>query len=47
MAEQFDPLLDLLVQNGVLDDEQVATIREEQKNDGGKPIRQQTVDQIV
>ena len=44
MAEQFDPLLDLLVQNGVLDDEQVATIREEQKNDGGKPIRQLVID---
>ena len=44
MAEQFDPLLDLLVQNGVLDDEQIATIREEQKNDGGKPIRQLVID---
>ena len=44
MAELFDPLLDLLVQNGVLDDEQVATIREEQKNDGGKPIRQLVID---
>ena len=44
MAEQFDPLLDLLVQNGVLDDEQVSTIREEQKNDGGKPIRQLVID---
>ena len=44
MAEQFDPLLDLLVQNGFLDDEQVATIREEQKNDGGKPIRQLVID---
>ena len=44
MAEQFDPLIDLLVQNGVLDDEQVATIREEQKNDGGKPIRQLVID---
>ena len=44
MAEQFDPLLDLLVQNGVLDDEQIATIREEQRNDGGKPIRQLVID---
>ena len=44
MAEMYDPLLDLLVQNGVLDDEQVATIREEQKNDGGKPIRQLVID---
>jgi len=44
MSEQFDPLIDLLVQNGVLDDEQVATIREEQKNDGGKPIRQLVID---
>ncbi|MBR1587964.1 MAG: Flp pilus assembly complex ATPase component TadA [Kiritimatiellae bacterium] len=44
MAEQFDPLLDLLVQNGVLDEEQVATIRDEQKNDGGKPVRQIVID---
>jgi len=44
MAEQFDPLLDLLVQNGFLDNDQVETIREEQRNDGGKPIRQIVID---
>ena len=40
----FDPLLDLLKQNGVLDDEQIAVILDEQKNDGGKPIRQLVID---
>ena len=44
MAEAFDPLLDLLVQNGVLDQEGVETIREEQRNDGGKSVRQIIVD---
>ncbi len=39
MAEEFDPLIDLLVQNGVLDEEQVATIYDEQKNSGGKAVR--------
>ena len=29
MSEAFDPLLDLLVKNGVLDQEAVETIREE------------------
>ena len=40
----FDPLLDLLKQNGVLDDEQISVILDEQKNDGGKPIRQLVID---
>ena len=40
----FDPLLDLLKQNGVLDDEQIAVILDEQKNDGGKPVRQLVID---
>ena len=40
----FDPLLDLLKQNGVLDDEQIAVILDEQKNDGGKPVRQIIID---
>ena len=41
---QFDPLLDLLVQNGVLDEEQVATIREEQANSAGKTVRELVID---
>ena len=40
----FDPLLDLLKQNGVLDDEQISVILDEQKNDGGKPICQLVID---
>ncbi|MCQ2389888.1 MAG: GspE/PulE family protein [Kiritimatiellae bacterium] len=40
----FDPLLDLLKQNGVLDDEQISVILDEQKNDGGKSTRQIIVD---
>ena len=40
----FDPLLDLLKQNGVIDDEQAAVILDEQRNDGGKPIRQLVID---
>ena len=39
-----DPLLDLLVQNGVLDDEQVQTIQDEQKTSNGKTIRQLVID---
>ena len=39
MAQQFDPLLDLLVKNGVLDQDGVDTILEEQRNSGGKAIR--------
>ena len=44
MAAQFDPLLDLLVQNGVLDKDGVETIREEQVNSGGKTVREIIVD---
>ncbi|MGN0853513.1 MAG: GspE/PulE family protein [Kiritimatiellia bacterium] len=44
MSEAFDPLLDLLVQNGVLDEAGVESVREEQRNDGGKTIRQIIVD---
>ena len=44
MSEAFDPLLDLLVQNGVLDEEGVESVREEQRNDGGKTVRQIIVD---
>ena len=40
MAEAFDPLLDLLVKNGVLDEEGVETIREEQRNTAGKTVRE-------
>ena len=40
----LDPLLDLLVQNGVLDDAQVDTILEEAKNPTGKTIRQILID---
>ncbi len=40
----FDPLLDLLVQNGVLDDEQVAVIKEEQANNAGKTVRELVID---
>ena len=40
MAEQFDPLLDLLVKNGVLDQDGVDTILEEQKNSGGRAVRE-------
>lgn len=43
-TDNFDPLLDLLVQNGVLDEEAVATIREEQRNQGGKAVRDVVVD---
>ena len=42
--QPLDPLLDLLVQNGVLDDEQVATIIEEAKNPTGKSLRQLLID---
>ena len=47
MAEDkkpLDPLLDLLVQNGVLDDAQVETILEEAKNPTGKTLRQILID---
>ena len=44
MAAQFDPLLDLLVQNGVLDKDGVETIQEEQVNSGGKTAREIIVD---
>ncbi len=40
----FDPLLDLLKQNGFLDDEQIDVILDEQKNDGGKSTRQLVID---
>ena len=40
----LDPLLDLLVQNGVLDDGQVDTILEEAKNPTGKTLRQILID---
>ena len=40
----FDPLLDLLKQNGFLDDEQISVILDEQKNDGGKSTRQIVID---
>ena len=40
MAQQFDPLLDLLVQNGVLDKDGVETILDEQVNSGGKAVRE-------
>ena len=40
----FDPILDLLVQNGVIDDDQIAVIREEQRNSAGKTIRQLVID---
>ncbi len=40
----LDPLLDLLVQNGVLDDAQVETILEEAKNPTGKTLRQILID---
>ena len=42
-AQAFDPLLDLVVSNGVLDAQQVEEIREEQKN-SGRPIRQILID---
>lgn len=44
MTPPFDPLLDLLVQNGVLDKDGVDTIREEQANSGGKTVREIIVD---
>ena len=44
MSEHFDPLLDLLVKNGVLDEEAVETIREEQRNAAGKTVREIVVD---
>ena len=44
MTQQFDPLLDLLVQNGVLDKDGVDTICEEQANSGGKTVREIIVD---
>ena len=40
----LDPRLDLLVQNGVLDDAQVDTILEEAKNPTGKTLRQLLID---
>ena len=42
-AQAFDPLLDLVVSNGVLDAQQVEEIREEQKN-SGHPVRKILVD---
>ncbi|MBP5510713.1 MAG: Flp pilus assembly complex ATPase component TadA [Kiritimatiellae bacterium] len=42
-AQVFDPLLDLVISNGVLDTQQVEEIREEQKN-SGHTIRQILVD---
>ncbi len=44
MAQKFDPLLDLLVQNGVLDQAGVETIQEEQANSGGKTVREIIID---
>ncbi len=44
MSAQFDPLLDLLVQNGVLDQDAVETIQEEQANSAGKTTRELIVD---
>ena len=44
MAEHFDPLLDLLVKNGVLDQDGVDTILDEQKNSGGKSVREIVVE---
>ena len=44
MSESFDPLLDLLVKNGVLDQDAVETIREEQRNAAGKTVREIVVD---
>ena len=40
----FDPLLDLLVTNGVLDEDQIAVLREEQRNSAGKTFRQLVLD---
>jgi hypothetical protein len=40
----FDPLLDLLVQNGVLDEAQIEVLREEQRNSAGKSFRQLIID---
>lgn len=40
----MDPLLDLLVQNGVLDETQVTELEEEHKNSSGKPYRQLLLD---
>ncbi len=40
MAEQFDPLLDLLVRNGVLDEAGVQSVRDEQANNAGKTSRE-------
>ncbi|MCQ2388631.1 MAG: GspE/PulE family protein [Kiritimatiellae bacterium] len=42
--QPLDPLLDLLVQNGVLDDDQIEAILEEQRTGGGKPLRQILLD---
>ena len=44
MAQKFDPLLDLLVQNGVLDQDGVEQIQEEQANSGGKTVREIIID---
>ena len=44
-SKPLDPLLDLLVQNGVLDDGQVETILEEAKNPTGKTLRQILIDE--
>ena len=41
----FDPLLDLLKQNGILDDDGIAVLQEEQKNSNGKTIRQLVIDE--
>ena len=43
-SKPLDPLLDLLVQNGVLADGQVETILEEAKNPTGKTLRQILID---
>ncbi len=40
MAEQFDPLLDLLVRNGVLDEAGAQSVRDEQANNAGKTTRE-------
>ena len=44
MSEQFDPLLDLLQKNGVLDEEGVASVREEMANNAGRTSREVLVD---
>ena len=41
---QFDPLLDLLKQNGFLDDDAIAVIEEEKVNQPGKTSREILLD---